>query len=621
MTSSPFTKMLGTQGKTMIVALSLALVLTGVLAFPPVQAHFRQEAQTANQAVTRLVAGGIQQAVGRFGPLPELIAEVPHLRQLLKDPENRGLIPFVNEKLRLMAQSVDVSDIFLMDRSGRTIASSNYRKERSFVGRVFDYRPYFQDAVAGGSARFHALGTTSGEPGFFFAAPVLDGIDIVGVLAVKVTAASIETGWAGADREILVTDGNGIIFLTSRPDLRFRALAPLPQSVQDRIVETRQFPLDAIRPLALPVDPRRDGEMWLPPADGGEALHYLSNRTALALPGWHAIVVTPMSPITARAFLALAFWGLGVIVVVLAATLIVQRRVRDAERLRVERSQRAILEEEVQARTAELRTTNASLSTEVAERRSTEAQLRQTQRELVQAGKLAALGQMSAALSHEINQPLAAVKSYADNAVAFLDRGRVADASTNLAHISKMTDRMAKISSHLRNFARRPGDELISIPVGPVVDEAIALIEPLARKRRATLHYAPPEPQIWALGGRLRLQQVIVNLLSNALDAMAAQDNVRIEIDVAETDETVEITVRDHGQGLLPGDEDQLFEPFFTTKPVGKGMGLGLSISFNIVEDFGGKLTAANHPGGGAVFCVRLRRCAAPSTAQVLVAE
>ncbi|MEM9761824.1 MAG: ATP-binding protein [Pseudomonadota bacterium] len=610
----------GRSATAMIVLTSLAFMVAGLVALPWVERHFLADAERANQAVTRLVAGGIHQAIRRFGPLPELIAEMPSLRTLLKDPENQGLIPFVNEKLRLTAQSVDVSDIFLMDRNGRTIAASNYRKERSFVGRVFDYRPYFQAAVRGEAAQFHALGTTSGEPGFFFSAPVLDGIEIVGVLAVKVTTEAIEASWAGADRTVLVTDGNGIIFLTSTPALRFRSLAPLSQEVQDRIVATRQFPLEAIAPLSTSGTETTEGMIDLQLEGGSDIVRHLSDRMALDLPGWHAIVATPMAPIAQRAFYVLAFWVLGVLVLSLAATVIIQRRARVAERLRVERSQRAILEETVQARTAELRTTNASLIAEVAERRMAEDLLRQTQKELVQAGKLAALGQMSAALSHEINQPLAAVKSYSDNAVAFLDRARPDDARKNLSQISKMADRMAKISSHLRNFARRPGDEVSAIPVAQVIEEAMSLIEPLSRKRGADLRYTPPEEQVWAMGGRLRLQQVVVNLLSNALDAMVERQVVRVEIGVETTAETVDITIRDHGPGLTPGNEEQMFEPFFTTKPVGKGMGLGLSISFNIVEDFGGKLTAANHPEGGAVFRVRLRR-ADIGGAHALVAE
>ncbi|MEM8820798.1 MAG: ATP-binding protein [Pseudomonadota bacterium] len=622
MTSDTPSGIAARSATTIIIVTSLALMLAGVLALPRVQAHFLDDAQEANKAVTRLVAGGIHQAIRRFEPLPQLIAEMPSLRAALKDPENQGLVPFVNEKLRHTAQAVDVSDIFLMDRNGRTIAASNYRKDRSFVGRIFDYRPYFQSAVVGEAAQFHALGTTSGEPGFFFAAPVLDGIEIVGVLAVKVTTDAIESSWAGSDREILVTDGNGIVFLTSRQDLRFRSLSPLSQQARERIVETRQYPLDAIAPLSLSQASTAKGVIELQLEQDADPVSYLSDRLTLDLPGWHAIVITPMSPIMARALYVLAFWALGVVALALAATIIIQRRARVAERMRVERSQRAILEETVQARTAELRTTNASLSAEVAERRSAEERLRQTQQELVQAGKLAALGQMSAALSHEINQPLAAVKSYSENAVAYLDRARIDEARKNLGNISKMADRMAKISGHLRNFARRPGEELSAIPVAQVIEEAISVIEPLVRKRRAELQYAPPREHIWAMGGRLRLQQVIVNLLTNALDAMVEQPDVRVEIGVEATAETVEITVRDYGPGLTRADEEQMFEPFFTTKPVGKGMGLGLSISFNIVEDFGGKLTAANHPDGGAIFQVRLRRAAAgQSTAHALVAE
>lgn len=584
------------------------LILAGLLARPWVEAYFATEAQEANQATLNLVAGGVQQAVRRFEPLPELIAETPALRTLLRDPDNQGLIPFINEKLRLTARSVDVSDIFLMDREGRTLAASNYRKERSFVGRNFDFRPYFQDALRGRRAQFHALGTTSNEPGFFFAAPVLDGIDIIGVLAVKVTTDAIEAGWAGGGREILVVDGNGIIFLTSQADLRYVSLAPISDGARQRIAETRQFPIDLIKPLPVSTNVINPGTVELQIGDGPDATRYLSDSAPLELPGWHAVVLTPLSRIVTQALSVLAFWVLGTLVLAMSAYIIVQRRIRLADQMRSERTHRALLEETVTARTRELRAANASLRSEVAERRSAEERLRKTQSDLVQAGKLAALGQMSAALSHEINQPLAAVKSYADNAVAYLQRKRVDEARENLSHISKMTDRMARISGHLRNFARRPGDTLGPVSLGPVIAEAISVVEPLARKRNADILYTALDPPIWATGGRLRLQQVVVNLLSNAMDAMAQADCRRIEVWVEARDETVDIVVRDHGPGVSPAHKDQLFEPFFTTKPPGDGMGLGLSIAFNIVEDFGGRLSAENHPAGGGLFRVRLQR-------------
>lgn len=609
------------QAATAIVAAAfVACLVAGLMALPRIEAYLAGRAQTDSQATLRLVSGGVHQAIRRFSPLPELIAQTPSLRTLLRDPENAGLIPFVNEKLRLTARSIGVSDIYLMDRSGHTIAASNYREDRSFVGRNFDFRPYFQDAMKGELARFHALGTTSGEPGFFFAAPVLEGIEIIGVLAVKVTTEAIEDGWAGAGREILVADGDGIIFLTSRPDLRFRALAPLSEGTQTRIIETRQFPLDVVQPLPLSTSVLGPGTVELQFGENGA--RYLSDSIPLDLPGWHAIVLTPLAPIAAQAVYVLAFWALAVLVLSLAAFILLQRQVRRAEGRRAERAQRELLEQTVASRTSELRQANETLLSEVAERRATEDRLRQTQKELVQAGKLAALGHMSAALSHEINQPLAAVKSYADNAVTFLDRSRIGEARDNLSLISKMADRMARISGHLRNFARRPGDKLSAVPIGQVIDAAISLTEPVARKCGAELDYTPPDEELWAIGGRLRLQQVLVNLLTNAFDAMAGGDVRRAEVRIEHTETRVDIIIRDHGPGLSDGDTEQVFEPFFTTKPVGQGLGLGLSISFNIVEDFGGKLSAQNATGGGAQFRVSLLRADdMPETDETMVAE
>ena len=186
------------------------LLGAGLVASPSVRAYFENRSNEESHATLRLVTNGIDLAIKRFSPLPELVAEAPIVQAVLNEPGNQGLVPFLNEKLRLMAQSLGVSDIYVMDLDGLTIAASNYRSETSFIGRSFEYRPYFTDAASGESAIFHALGTTSGEPGFFFAAPVLDGVDIAGVLAVKVSTETLEAGWAGTGREILMADENGI---------------------------------------------------------------------------------------------------------------------------------------------------------------------------------------------------------------------------------------------------------------------------------------------------------------------------------------------------------------------------------------------------------------------------
>lgn len=596
----------------LIVAAVFASVVGSVMIFPRVQAAYFLRAQDDSSTTLRLVSGAIDQAIGRYDPIPELIAGDPKLSELLREANNEGLVPFVNEKLRHMAISVSASEIYVMDATGRTIASSNYREEASFVGKNFAFRPYFQRSIAGKASQFHALGTTTGERGFFFAAPILDGISVTGVLVVKVKAATLETAWAGSLREIIVADPNGIAFLSSRADYRMRTLTPLTDTVRAQIEQTRQFPLDAVTPIPFSANIASPGAVEVQLGETESAVRYLSSSQPLSLAGWHAIVLTPLEPVRQEAVYALVVWNLAFTAVALAGLMLIQRRARILERIRINQSQRDLLERKVQERTADLDNANASLRTEVVERRNAEDRLRKTQKDLVQAGKLAALGQMSAALSHEINQPLAAVKSYADNAALYIERDRIEEAGANITRISEMADRMARISGHLRNFARQPGDSISPVPIGDILREAVALIEPQARANEVAVQLNPPAEDVWAMGGRLRLQQVLVNIMNNAIDAMEGSDPKRIDIDVVGGTDTVIIRVRDYGPGVPEEDLSQVFEAFFTTKKAGAGMGLGLSISYNIVEDFGGRLSAANHEGGGGMFEVTLRRAAAP---------
>lgn len=260
--------------------------------------------------------------------------------------------------------------------------------------------------------------------------------------------------------------------------------------------------------------------------------------------------------------------------------------------------------------------TNEQLLEEVSERKAAENRLRRTQAELVQAGKLAALGQMSAALSHEFNQPLAAVKSYADNAVKLLDIGRTDETRENVTRISEMADRMASISKHLRNFARRPGEKTRPVVLTQIINDSRALVQPRLKSANASLEFAIPDKDIQVLGGHIRLQQVIVNLFTNALDAMKDQAHPVIDMTLEDQETHCTLTVRDHGPGVLEGEFEKIFDPFYTTKQPGEGMGLGLSISYNIIKDFGGDLRVTNHPDGGAVFELTLRKVTEDQPAQ-----
>ncbi len=605
--ASPASPRLRRSIKVLVLCVAVALALS-VAALPKAERYFLTQAGLSSDATLRLATEVLRGSLSRAEALPSLLAERPILRTLLRDPTNSGVLPFSNEQLRQTALALDVADVYVMDPSGLTIAASSYRTDRSFIGRNFNYRPYFTQALAGGTGRFHALGTTSGERGYFFAAPVIEDTDIVGVVAVKITMDRFEDTWRDGGADLIVTDSSNVVFMSSRQDWLFRTLGVVNEAMLERIAETRQFPLDRLTPLQQKRVPLTGELDLITLTSKGIQSEYITGLRLIAAAGWRVSILTPTGPARAQAQLTLTVAVLAILLTGMLGAVVLQRRHRLLERLEDQRETQALLKQRVAERTADLKA-------EVAERTATAQQLRRTQTELVQAGKLAALGQMSAALSHEFNQPLAAVKAYADNAATFLDRGRADEARKNVSHISDMADRMASISKHLRNFARRPQEKIGPIPLFPVIEDAVALMAPRLSAAQASIVFTPPEGQPWVMGGRVRLQQVIVNLLSNALDALGGRTELPITITTTQTETGWQIAVRDHGPGFEADALSKVFDPFFTTKEPGQGLGLGLSISYNIIKDFGGTLLARTHPEGGAEFTIDLVTAAAPETA------
>lgn len=596
-----------TQNPNRAIPLLVLLVLLAVglcvMSLPRIERFFFIQAGRNAEATHTLAVEGLEAALRRYQPLPALIAERPELLDLLGQPDDAALQAKINEELKRTADFVKASDIYLMDTAGLTIASSNHDLSRSFIGRNFAFRPYFTQALDGGLGRYFALGTTSLERGYFYAAPVEDGARIIGVVALKFTVDDFEEAWRSGESHIIVSDVNGIIFMSNRSDWHFRTLMPLDDAVTTHIEATRQYPLDRIQPLENKTRALANGLELTSIADEGE---FVSMSRAIPEVGWTITLFAPTAPARTQALTVLALLILVILFAGMVAGLFLQRRAQLVERLDRQRQRSWLLEKRVSERTADLNAANMQLVQEIEERKATETRLRQTQNELVQAGKLAALGQMSAALSHEFNQPLAAVKSYAENAATFLDRDRTKEARHNILLISQMADRMAAISKHLRNFARRPQEKIAPIPLVAVLDDALELMAAKIKTAGAEVVYSRPENEIFVMGGRVRLQQVLVNLLSNALDAMEDAEMRRIEISLHQKDARWLVDVRDLGPGLSDKVMDQLFDPFFTTKSPGQGLGLGLSISYNIVRDFGGTMVASNHPAGGAVFTVDL---------------
>lgn len=586
----------------------VALVVAGALGgwgYERARNATLSELSQRGENTLHLAVAALRGQLRRFDRLPALIAQQAVIHALLRSPGNPDVVDAANAYLRDTDRLLDSSDIYVMALDGNTLAASNFDTDISFIGGNFAFRPYFRDALTEGAGRFYALGTTSLVRGYYFGAPIeVDG-QTAGVLVFKVDLDTIEQGWRGSNYEVIVTDPEGIIFMSSHPDWTFGATLPLTPERVARTEVTRRYANATVRTLPLtthtgPADTR----LWrIGDDDGGE---YIIRSVAMPDADWtvHVLVSTAGARLQALTLVAVA--GLLAGLAGLGAIIVIQRRTQLRERLAMQAAAQAQLERRVQERTAELASVNRLLEAEVTERRATEARLRATQDELVQAGKLAALGQMSAALSHEFNQPLGAARNFAENAQLLIDRGRIDEASANIGRILGLVEKMSRISKHLRNFARKPNTRLSAVPLSDAVAAAVELLGWRLKDSAVQLHTDLGANPVHVRAGPVRLQQVLVNVLSNAIDALEDSPKREIRLEAREMDGRAVLRITDTGPGIAPALVDRIFDPFFSTKGVGKGLGLGLSISYNIMHDFGGSLSAANAPGGGAVFTLTL---------------
>lgn len=567
--------------------------------------HYLQQGATQAEATLRLTAHGLSGHLARYEMVPQLLADLDLIRLLATrtaDPVQRSR---VNTFLVQRNAALNASDIYIMDMTGETIAASNYTRPDSFVGQTFSYRPYFTLAARGDQARFYALGTTSGVRGYYFSAPVRDLAGrISAVIAVKIGLDAVEASWRGSDARIFVTDPEGIVFMSSVPDWLYGGLLPLTEDRLARMREWRRYSDADLHPLDFRTR-QADGVTLLTAGGSGGPQEFITVSQAMPEAGWTVHVLLQAGAARAQARIAVVMLVLVLVAAGSAAVLVIQRRARAAERMALQHQAQVDLERRVDERTADLARVNARLEEEITERRATEAELLRTQANLVQAGKLAAVGQMSAALSHEINQPLAAARNYADSAAILIDRGENARAKGNLQHILSLIDRMAAIGRHLRNVARKPNEKLSAVALTPVLAETQIIVAARLAACRAVLEIDVPPDLPPLRAGAVRLQQVLVNLITNAADAVEGAADRRISLTARAVGPGVEIRIRDRGPGVAPAVRDRIFDPFFTTKGPGAGLGLGLSITWNIVKDFGGEIAVLD-ADPGAEFVIRL---------------
>lgn len=524
----------------------------------------RDETTKQTRAVLRLLESELQ----KFRLLPAVLSEYPDLRAALRSSR---VDPRLNDKLAVLKDKTGAGAIFALDRQGKAIAASNARLPDSFVGQDYSFRPYYRLGWTKGGGEYFALGTVSRRPGLYLSRRIEDANGPIGVIVVKIEFDGIEQAWRDRRALSFVVDGNGVLLLSSDPSLRFRALGAIDPARKAKIKAALQFGNARLTPLEITIAPTglttmRDGSQAMAailpvPVSGWRLYHFEPLELALKSARQRANIAAILFAIVLSLLLAVLGWA------------IVRRRLAGEAR--------ALLEKEVAARTHDL-------AREIEARVSADQRYRQAREELAHANRLGTLGTISAGVAHEINQPVATIRTFAENATAFLDRAQPEQAATNLREIVAMTDRIGSITAQLRRYARRGVGTIGPLSIDQVFDGVRLLVSDQFRSAQVRLDLPTPGPGLKVYAGRVRLEQVLVNLLTNALEAVRTQSDPWVRVTLMQNRGQIVLDIRDSGEGIDPAIADQLFMPFATTKT--GGLGLGLHIARDIMIEFGGTL-------------------------------
>lgn len=552
-----------------LLVLTVLAVVTVVVTNNLLTDRFTQNTRNKAELRLALYGGNLLSELRRNAIVPQLLARDAALIGALNSSDfsqsTQRLISFVDE--------IGAASLMLLDKDGRAVAAT----DRNRLGSQHRQDAYFLNAMRASDTVFTVLRRESGGYSFTYSRRIDSQSEVVGVIMVEVDLQKFERAWAGISDAVMVSDSTGTIILASEP--RWRGLSeaealrvdPPETAIQRAIQATADW-------TAVPADAYVQGE----------AVMRMESR--IPFRGWQITSFTTYDSVREKVngFLALEIMGFAILLAL--AFYFLSRKTA----LRMALFQRE---------SAELRALNARLRREIAERERVQETLAVAEQTLAQSQKLAALGEMSAAVSHELNQPLAAMKTYLAGAKLLLNRNRPEEALSSFQRIDDLIGRMGSITRQLKSYARKGGDQFQEVDMGDALSSALSMMEPQLKNRHVRISRAVPESPVKVMADRVRVEQVMINLLRNALDATQSVDSPEIDIILA-AGETATLTVRDNGHGI--DDLDELFEPFYTTKKPGEGVGLGLAISSGIVSDLGGRLTARNAEGGGAVFEMQL---------------
>jgi len=578
-------------------ALAVALIVAAISAFA---ALYGQTTKTRALTLARAEAdrraaleiSSLVSDVDKFRILPRVLVELQDARDSL-DGGSAAARSRLNQSLADLARDTGAPVIYGVDSGGVARVASNAARPDSFVGHSFRFRPYVVDALRSGASEYFAEGAVTGRTGLFLARRVAHERTL-GVIVVKIEFDQVERLWRAANRTSFIVDPDGVIIVSTKPELKFRALAPLSPDRRAEIARTRAFG-DA--PLA-------DAGIQL--VAGGQAVdaagrRYIATVTPLPILGWRHVHLERLEPALS---LARERARLGVLIFAITIIGLSVLGWRGATRQRRQARARSALEEQVSRRTAQLSEANAELRRQAEERERADQLYRAAREELAQANRLGSIGTIATSVAHEINQPVAAIRAAAENATKLMDRGRLATATDNMRLIVELTQRVGSITSELLSYARRGRQGAAPVAVNAIVDGVLVLIGHSFRAANVRLSVERDVTGARIMVSQIRAEQVLVNLLQNALEAVRGRPDPKVILSVSRNGETVSILVADSGPGVPETLGDTIFQPFVTGRPQGTGLGLG--ISREIVGDYGGSLLIADSPLGGAGFLITL---------------
>ncbi len=542
----------------------------------------KSELDTSSERLS-LYQESLRSAIDRVSHLPRVVVSHPFTAQMLREGTRVDLL---NQYLKTVSDKANSAALYVLDVNATTVAASNYDTPESFVGNNYRFRRYFTDAVSQGQATFFAIGVTTGRPGYFLSEAIIDEGEVLGVAVVKVEFAELLEAWRVAGEHVLITDQDDVTVLASDSRYLYKPLKELPQSRLSQMRESKKFTGYDLAKLEFQ---SQSGVFEGRVEIEGEDFSISTVDTSEL--GWKLHYLTPLAPVQKYAYVfsafVLLFCGL------LTSLLMFIRSREKQGRL------------EATANEAErVSKINTQLEQEVQVRKETEKQLRDAQSELIQSSRLAALGKMSAAIVHEVNQPVSAIRLFTSSGALLVKERRLKEAGKVFDDIKKMTERLGAITSDLLIFSRKPVSSPKLCDLNQSVEDIMLQFKPEMELSEIEITLELADKPVFVKGSQVRFEQIISNLIKNAIQACEKNSVPSIHLQTWVGGARCGLNVRDNGKGIPDEIMSQLFDPFFTTKNVGEGVGLGLALCYAIADEANGKITCENLDEGGAIFKV-----------------